>query len=145
VTEIEVGLQAAIDAKPLTGLRAILADHLDEIGDPRADGYRVLEWLGRWPSDEFNYIPDTDPAPPVGWAYWASSDDDDAEIAWQWWDCWAGRCRRRHGWAGPGLPPAGILPYRARTRREADDWAALAWADLPEGVRAGVLRAAGLV
>lgn len=56
MTETEAALQAAIDANPLTGLRMILADHLDEIGDVRADGYRVLDLLGRWPTKWYGLI-----------------------------------------------------------------------------------------
>ena len=142
MTEIESALQAAIDAKPLTGLRLILADHLEEIGDPRADGYRVLDLLGRWPLFwSFN----GDGFPP-GYAYFIGSSDlvDSPQehrracIGYLWRSCWVEHFYYTYGWPTERQTTCDL--YRAESRKTADDWAALAWADLTNEQKKATLR-----
>lgn len=114
MTETEAALQAAIDANPLTGLRMILADHLDEIGDVRADGYRVLDLLGRWPTKWADGM--------IGYYGCQTVEYFSCTMAYL-------------------LPRPWRANWKAvrDTRKEADDEAARLWAELPEKSRREVL------
>lgn len=53
MTETEAAFQRALDENPADSFtREVLADYLDDIGDPRAAGYRALGKLGVWPKDD---------------------------------------------------------------------------------------------
>ena len=122
MTETEAALQAAIDANPLTGLRMILADHLDEIGDVRADGYRVLDLLGRWPTKWAN----------EDFGYYIHSSINYPKYGY----------RRRHHLPGHyEIPGRGSRSWfvNGRSRKEADDEAARLWTELPEESRRAVM------
>lgn len=124
MTETEAALQAAIDANPLTGLRMILADHLDEIGDARADGYRVLDLLGRWPKLwELTYL-----GYYVTEKTWASHRTEMSYVNQKHW--------LSPHWAGKGGRYDLMFVH---SRRVADDNAARQWAELPEESRREVL------
>ena len=50
MTDIEKALQAALDVNPGDQTaRMLLAEHLWDIGDPRAAGYETLALANRWP------------------------------------------------------------------------------------------------
>jgi hypothetical protein len=50
VTNIEAAIQKQLDDNPAWHHgRLVLADHLDDIGDPRAEGYRILGRRGLYP------------------------------------------------------------------------------------------------
>jgi hypothetical protein len=50
MTPTEAAMQAKLDDDPSLGwVRQVLADYLDEIGDERAMGYRVMGLLGVYP------------------------------------------------------------------------------------------------
>lgn len=144
----EDALQAELDADPGNHtLRMVLADYLDEVGDPRAEGYRLLGKLEVTAS-------------PTKMADLTSSP--------QWFYCWGswfnGHCQREN-WQGehqgmllPGklmnnIPHVheydfnyhvGKPDYFACWRffdtcRQADDAAALAWLKLTESEKIAVL------
>ncbi len=121
MTDIERGLQAALDADPSNSLiRLVLADHLEEIGDDRAEGYRVLGELWKVPArfgkDGTGWYADRlrRGTPPV--TYLA--------------DCWFDQLpTRKVGWWWAGSTQL------YDTRRETEDLAALAFATLPADVQ----------
>jgi hypothetical protein len=127
MTETESHLQAAIDAAPLTGLRMILADHLDEIGDERADGYRALEICGLWPYQW---------AGGKHWDYTLGHPNDyqESQVKTIFDDEHAGMVI----WFDQFWPRSPKVFY-APSRREADDAAALGWAKLPPEVQRDIL------
>lgn len=50
MTHTEAALQLGLDLnRRHSDLRGVLADHLEDMGDPRAEGYRALGRLGVWP------------------------------------------------------------------------------------------------
>ena len=126
MTETEAALQAAIDANPLTGLRMILADHLDEIGDVRADGYRVLDLLGRWPT---NWGVTEEGTDRVGYYVPDKTQLNDGREYW---------IDYRFGTKNGGGYRSFWL-ISGKNRRQADDEAARLWAELPEESRREVL------
>jgi uncharacterized protein (TIGR02996 family) len=147
----EDDFQKALDADPADWqTRLVLADFLEERADVRADGYRALGVLRRVPTSAF-YRPGTSER----WFLWFSADraaglarnrsspaQDIAEsmllaaLPADW--CAAiferapagerGQWNHRGGWFGYGT-----------SRREAEDAAALAFAELPPARRAELL------
>lgn len=98
--------------------RLVFADWLEERNDPRAEGYRVLGMLRKWPK-------------PLSDWWWANARvepymADHEKLDYDWY-------RRMQ----PSPPPA-FANYSSR--RSAEDAAALAFAKLPEERRAELLR-----
>lgn len=124
MTPTEAVLQAALDTRPRAAeLRLELAAHLEEIGDERAEGYRVLGLLGRYPT------------------FWRAEDAVDNKDAY----CWqhanifrsdgygdSDGCTIGKSWfdAIRGYRPESRKYRNFNTRREAEDAAALAWPTL---------------
>jgi uncharacterized protein (TIGR02996 family) len=145
----EEDFQRALDEHPDDfQTRLVFADWLQERGDPRAEGYRALGVLGRIPTWAFNQ-----PTGRVPWYLWIS----DAHIG-----SLTGSFRKRAGVMRTATLPADWcrrmylnLPKKARTawnhkhgwfgygksRRQAEDGAALAFARLPAKRRAELLTA----
>jgi uncharacterized protein (TIGR02996 family) len=139
----EEAFQAILDANPEDfHTRLVFADWLQERGDPRADGYRVLARLrlapGEWPTSGHRT------AQPQVWASVA--------VRWSWGgnitgepygdnltDQWLGAACR-----AIGIKPAGTTFRGAGfpTRREAEDAAALGFRDLPDAHRVRLLKLA---
>lgn len=136
-TDIEIALQKQLDETPDDHtVRLILADHLDEIDDPRAVGYRALgkcrshpwipaagsrySWWDRWrfPSEIGNYH---------FHEHWVG------ELPRPWWDALKG-----------GFPLApDLATSKAYTLRSAaDDAAALAWLKLTSKQQDAILEGA---
>lgn len=141
MTEIESGLQAALDADPSNSLlRGVLADHLDEIGDPRATGYRAMSVLGRSPVKD-NY---------GAWRIWDEEDPETRGSAGS--DDLPSRWFMQAVEVSDNPYPGVVRCYRTgreskvdglwfESRREADDLSALAWVDLSPEVRQEILSA----
>ena len=127
----EDDFQSALDAHPDDwNTRLVFADWLDEHGDPRAVGYRALGQLRLCPFVDETFF---------------------------WWTTLASSCCPAHGVRGNGcslprdwfelvdLSPSNETfkpdgkPDVTTTRREAEDAAALAFAQLPEARRAELL------
>jgi uncharacterized protein (TIGR02996 family) len=140
----EDDLQAALDANPGDALlRLVLADLLDDCGDPRAEGYRAMgttrdrpEFLGRvgpwcWRLDAYEKGVRPDGYLPEAWF---------AGLARGSSMCWASRQGRR----SPRLSPAYEETISTRldyaTRRAAEDDAAWAFAGLDDAAKAAILR-----
>jgi uncharacterized protein (TIGR02996 family) len=134
----EDDFQKALDAQPDDWqTRLVFADWLDERGDPRAEGYRALGALRRVPFDGDPYAssrvssrrPDGWES---GWSFWGGSFDyirgaKPSTLPWEW---------------------RSLLPSNgdghdsgtwAKTRREAEDVAAIAFSRLPAERRAELL------
>lgn len=114
----EDDFQAALDAHPEDHqTRLVFADWLQERGDPRADGYRALGFLRRWP---FRGVRRT------FWTHWDSSLSPDEVLGKGTHSClvgdWESRCREMYN-----------------SRREAED-AAFAFAELSAKRRAELLK-----
>lgn len=114
MTEAERVIQAWLDENPGDSLaRQVLADELD--GDPRADGYRAMGVLGKYPLHEGNWW----------WAFPGSSRPEHARLP----ITWNSEVVHNGRWQGG-------------TRKDVEDNAALAFAHLPEDVRARILEGA---
>ena len=134
----EDAFQSALDAEPGNSLlRMVFADWLDDRGDERGEGYRVLGVLGLWP-ERGVWQPDRlgRGRTPAGY------------LPSDWYDrLKSGKPKRRR------LSPRASGSERSAraleewqdpkrdygTRRTADDAAALAWLDLTDAERAAVL------
>lgn len=132
----ESAFQAALDANPEDHVtRLVFADWLEERGDPRGEGYRALGVGRKWPS--------------VSEARWETN---------EWWHSfWHVNYKHPYSmidedWSALWLEPLkegltheermqlmAIRPFGYRTRREAEDAAALAFAKLPAERRAELL------
>lgn len=118
----EEDFQRALDAHPDDHTtRLVFADWLQERDDPRAEGYRALGVLRKWP--EFPAVDGNS----TWWCDWDGTWTEDNALPRSWHqqfhiygkDCYE--------------------PYRYSTRREAEDAAALAFAKLPAERRAELL------
>jgi uncharacterized protein (TIGR02996 family) len=117
----EEPFHAALDAKPDDStLRLVFADWLEERGDPRAQGYRALGLLGKWPE---NYGDE--------WDYWGLAHDDPAHNLGAW---WVRGMAYQEGYYG--------RPHGGRQRE--DDYAALKWSKLTTDQQAEIFAAHGL-
>lgn len=120
----EDALQALLDANPDDHTtRLVLADWLQDYGDPRADGYRALGALRMQPEDFGGKCP---------WTWWLVSSFPETRnpigmLARCWFD------------AIPKVHPAGDSSRDYDTRREAEDAAAIAFSKLPPERRAELL------
>lgn len=135
-TDTERAIQAALDATNVYDPvpRMVLADHLDEIGDPRAAGYRVMgakqiqlwfpaskEWYSWWNLWRF----------PGHRGYWAYRHNWVAELPGPWFAALKGVT----GWVPESWRGADSC-RRYATRRHAEDAAALAFSTLAADHRA---------
>jgi uncharacterized protein (TIGR02996 family) len=121
----EDDFQAALDASPEDWqTRLVFADWLQERGDRRAAGYRVLGLHRCYPAS---------PAKQARMGYHSDN--------WQWWRDNTSRVRAPH--LVPHTLPAGvsrhISSHCAPSRREAEETAVLAIVHLPAPVRARLL------
>jgi uncharacterized protein (TIGR02996 family) len=134
----EEAWQAALDADPGNSLlRQVFADWLDDRGDPRASGYRVLGALGLWPERGL-WHPDR----------WGRGRTPPGHLPSDWYDRLKGGKpkRRRLGRdAWPAQRASRAWEEWRDTqrdfgnRRDADDAAALAWLDLDDAERRDIL------
>jgi uncharacterized protein (TIGR02996 family) len=127
----EDDFQAMLDAHPDDHVtRLVFADWLQERGDPRAEGYRALGVLGVSPTA----YRDGRVAPHAGADYvaWWNGQNyttyDPDYLPGDWW----------HSTLHAALRPTGYMAT-FRSRREAEDAAALAFAELPAERRAELL------
>lgn len=137
MTETETGLQAALDQAPTNALlRLILADHLEELGDPRAAGYRALGELGLSPA---NFGMDGK-RKHVWWFFIPLSEsarNNPQHTLGAEWD----RIYINNEWRArvDDLTPSS----REHSRQGEDDWAALAWLGLTQPQQRTLLKHKG--
>jgi uncharacterized protein (TIGR02996 family) len=122
----EDDFQRKLDAHPEDWqTRLVFADWLDERGDPRAEGMRALGLHRMHPCDLCN---------PPRWVFWNGKEygarSQGYYLSGDWFRLIAGRGETL--WA------------RFKTRRKADDAAALAFAKLPAARRAELLSVVGV-
>lgn len=139
----EVAFQAAIDTAPLDRLpRLVFCDWLEEHGDMRAEGYRILAEFDRWPwyngkhflwSTTYKYRSHRWLWDNTGWWRRFSTPSNPCggcnELPEEWWipdTPLSGQMLSRSLRIGP---PGGGRPFFA-TRRDAMDFAAQAWSEL---------------
>ena len=117
----EDDFQAKLDADPTDWqTRLVFSDWLQEIGDPRADGYRALGLLRRSPRHYPSYR---------HWTYWLKGSGwAGSELCATWWAALAGAIWKT----------AKDRSYE--TRRGADDAAALAFSELKPSFRRRLLK-----
>ena len=130
----EYDFQSALDARPTDWqTRLVFADWLEERGDPRAEGYRVLGRLRRYP-----YRAATDASQPC-WALGdftvaePSTGPDESELPKDWFDRIFDPKNKDHEEGDVGRY---CLFF---TRREAEDVAARAFTKLPPARRTELL------
>ncbi len=141
----EEGFQAALDANPADHVtRLVLADWLQERGDPRAAGYRALGLNQKWPY-RFFYSDDGS----VWWAFHAGQgrrlvaefpSDNRSEPLPDYCalpEDWIDVARTQSGWIESSCDRCGPL------RRDVENRAALGFNDLPSERRAELLAVAG--
>ena len=127
IVTTEDDFQAALDAQPGDWqTRLVFADWLDERGDPRADGYRALA-VRRWQA----YRPGIADYWTVG--TYSAGKQDVSDLPDDWFTHVCPRKRRVRATKGMWIS----LP----SRREAEDAAALAFANLPADRRRELLAA----
>lgn len=127
----EDAFQAALDANPADGLlRQVFADWLDEHGDPRGPGYRVLGVLGKRPCSPCDPAGNAQFAHP-GYANAGEYEGDFPDACHKLPDAWVRA-------AGDVFGREPLWTTR-RTRREADDAAALGWSRLTPDQQAALL------
>ena len=129
----EDDFQRALDAEPdAWQTRLVFADWLDEHGDPRAEGYRALGVLRRWPTHEYRDEKGASNCCP----YWAHTNSipicESIELPLDWF-----RLLEVDG-KSDLFAPAWVNRTDA-TRRELEDAAAVAFARLPSARRAELL------
>jgi len=96
--------------------RLVLADYLEEIGDKRAEGYRVLGKLRRWPTI-------------FGKKYgWFCNNKYSSDLEQDWF-----RLIYTHG--------SRVTDYDTATRKEMEDKTALMWLELDQKVKEEILNA----
>lgn len=131
----EEDFQAALDADPNDHqTRLVLADWLQDRGDPRAEGYRALGTLRRQPS----YIRISERGRRGVW-WWADKMDEAPLMAWRLPGDWCAHLRVKG--SGRGYYPIAD-GANANTRRAVEDAAAVAFSLLPPERRAELLAAA---
>ncbi len=137
----EEDFQAMLDANPHDHVtRAVFADWLEERGDERAAGYRALAQFRRFPAYS-NHAGNGSSLPFdwfEGWSFYGGGCEwykrttpNELPDSWR----WKLPCNSRKATGDQGM----IGGSWQRTRREAEDAAALAWLELTDAERADVL------
>jgi uncharacterized protein (TIGR02996 family) len=122
----EVDFQAALDAEPDNHfLREVFADWLDEQGDPRAAGYRALGKNGKFTYALYDYFTYAD--------YKVEGQPDESDLPHDWFSIVAAEC-------GSVTPTKKGVWANWKTRRMADDAAALAFSRLSAARQAELLQ-----
>jgi hypothetical protein len=137
VNDVVDGIHARLDGQiDDWQARLVLADLLDDIGDPRAAGYRAMGRLRLWPLLRSKGLYGGDP-------------DDAMERLWQWWLDVRPRHAKKGESAHCGIPGPwckainALHPHHANcthhTRRAAEDALALAFSHLSPAEQAEIL------
>src|SRR5262249_39492805 len=124
----EDDFQAKLDAEPDNHTaRLVFADWLEEHGDPRAEGWRALGARQRKPMHQPEGYPaaEIENAPPGSWEWWEEESKDYPEaLPRDWLDEIDTKFTYRSN-------DGRVISQDFRTRREAEDAAAIAFSRLP--------------